>query len=60
MELLFTKVENIRFIEKYIRYGESFVRFECDTNCWNLKKHETITLKLKDYISVLKNGYYYN
>ena len=59
MERLLITVKNVKEIERFENYGEICVRFECDSNCWNLKKHETVILNLSDYEEMLKNGYFY-
>ena len=59
MELLLIKVSNVIELGRFKNYYETYVQFECDTNCWNLKKHEKILLTLKQYEEMLKNGYFY-
>ena len=60
MERLLITVKNVKELERFESYFKMiFVKFECDSNCWNLKKHETIILNLSDYEEMLKNGYFY-
>lgn len=38
MERLIIIVSNVKELERFESYGKIYVKFECDTNCWNLKK----------------------